>query len=945
VLKFQSLFSISLISILLSACGGGSSSSNTASNLESQNNQSTFTTITGRVVDGEIKDATVFFDINNNTILEENEPSTKSDANGYFTLKIPQKYANNFAIPIVSQGGFDIRANAKYEETLMALREKEKSVIITPISTLIANDVLENLSTQKNLRLNAISSKELLSLLEQAKKSYAELLALQEDIITKDPIELALENENANLLQTNMKVNKVAKEIKKAIKQEIKDKKRAAINSFKALSKALKEAQKEAKNGDEALATAIEDINKSNPELFDSKLLVQVKNSANYILNTFKAEWKEHKKEILSALKEEKSFEALNKDTTPPLITLNGSNPQLVEFNSSYVELGATALDDKDGLVELSITHNINTNKLGTYTVLYQAKDSSGNEANATRSVKVVDTKAPTLTLFGEKNTTLELGASYKEAGFEAIDNVDGNITNKVEVIGTINNALGSYTLIYKVKDSSGNEVNASRVINVIESNFAKKEDIQALAGKWSGQANNFEINVTLNADGTYSYHSILAIGKNHNYYRYSNYEGNWSLKNGNSQIVLELKNNEAPLILTNTYPTIITPAGVELSSNDIDSNYSMKIDQSKNIIEAKYTQKAKEYMARDIADFAVNYFTMVAPKANSEAFWSSANVKPMGYNYGHKLGTWTPEWEYALKRIQEDPSNYTMVISDENWQTLIGARWNYTKDILDPTKVYKWLEYFKGQMQILGKVKGTVLYIIAGDAPANWVSSIRTKYNNDASTIPAKVIESRFPEVLERNPSNSFAGVFQMMDYLRMKYAPNVKLGYTIKTWGIVTKNIYKEPEEGWDKHKDTQIMADTINSFGIQFDLLSFNFHPRSSHTVEEYESAAKYFGAISRKLITRDGSEAKLWIWKVSLWNKEQPKFDFTHINFLVNECNTIGMTLGHGNDLAGKSGFSDDVNNSIFIKSWIDEYYNHKTINSISTHANQGPIYWR
>jgi len=370
-----------------------------------------------------------------------------------------------------------------------------------------------------------------------------------------------------------------------------------------------------------------------------------------------------------------------------------------------------------------------------------------------------------------------------------------------------------------------------------------------------------------------------------------------------------------------------------------------MDIDQNQNIVTATYTQNAKNNMNKTISSFTVNYFTMVAPKANTESFWSSAGIKPPGYNYGHKMDIGTETWNYALTRIKNDPNNYIMVITDESWQTLIGGRGNYTKDILKPQKLYKWFEYFKDQMQILGKIKGTVLYILGGDAPPYWASSIRRSFNNDATNVPAKVIESRFPEVLERDPDNSFAGVFQMMDYLRMKYAPNVKLGYTLKTWGIVTKDIYHEPQDGWDNNNDVQIMADTLNSFKVQFDILAFNFHPRSTHTTSEYESAAKYFAAISKLLDTRDNSKAKVWIWKLSLWNKEQPKFIFTHIDFLTNQCNAIGVTLGHGNDLSGKNGFSDDTKNQIYVKSWIQEYFKNITLDSIPIHATKGVVYWK
>jgi hypothetical protein len=246
--------------------------------------------------------------------------------------------------------------------------------------------------------------------------------------------------------------------------------------------------------------------------------------------------------------------------------------------------------------------------------------------------------------------------------------------------------------------------------------------------------------------------------------------------------------------------------------------------------------------------------------------------------------------------------------------------------------------------MQLLGRVPGTVLYIIAGDAPPFWAGDIRANHQNDPKKISGKIIESRFPEVLERNPSNSWAGIFQMMDYLRMKYAPNVKIGYTLKTWGIAERDIYNEPSGGWDSKDTVRVMAEYLNNYGVQFDFLSFNYHPRSSHSVSGYESAAKYFGAISKQLRTRDGSSPKLWIWKVSLWNREQPKFLFSHIDFLVNECNAIGMTLGHGNDLTGNSGFEDDPDKGIYVKSWMIEYFQNRTLN-IPVHATKGLVNWK
>jgi len=495
-------------------------------------------------------------------------------------------------------------------------------------------------------------------------------------------------------------------------------------------------------------------------------------------------------------------------------------------------------------------------------------------------------------------------------------------------------------------------KVDRAEIDSKVESVFGKDDTnlsvtgvMKDIAGNWYGKKNHIYIWLQLRKDGTYFYRSRLGIGKFHNYYRYSEYNGTWSVQNGNSQIVLKLPDTDAPLVISNFFPQLETPAGVTLDAGK-SVNYSAEIpiEHSLDKVEADFTQRAENYLKRKVNDFQVDYFTMVAAKANSESFWGE--IKPKGYNYGHKLGLGSEEWEYALKRIETDGDNYVMVISDESWQTLIGGRGAYRDDIQNPVKMYKWFEFFKDQMQILGRVKGTVLYIIAGDAPAYWAGDITSNYGADAKKVPAKLIESRFPEVLERKPDNSFAGVFQMMDYLRMKYAPNVKLGYTLKTWGIAASRDLFDTEKDWSNDEEMQIMADYLNSFGVQFDFLSFNFNPRSSsHTTDEYKSASKYFGEISKHMLTRDGFVPKVWIWKVSLWNEEHTTFYFQNIEYLVNECNAIGMTLGHGNDLKNLDGFRDNPDSGIYIKSWLHEYFLDEYVDNIPKHATKGVVKWR
>ena len=87
-------------------------------------------------------------------------------------------------------------------------------------------------------------------------------------------------------------------------------------------------------------------------------------------------------------------------DTTAPAITLNGPANLTLECHAgTYTDQGATATDDVDGAVEVSVSGSVNTTVEGDYTITYTATDAAGNTATATRTVHVVDTTAPVLTL------------------------------------------------------------------------------------------------------------------------------------------------------------------------------------------------------------------------------------------------------------------------------------------------------------------------------------------------------------------------------------------------------------------------------------------------------------------------------------------------------------------------------------------------------------------
>ena len=102
--------------------------------------------------------------------------------------------------------------------------------------------------------------------------------------------------------------------------------------------------------------------------------------------------------------------------------------------------------------------------------------DANGNAAaEVTRTVTVVDTTVPVITLLGEDPVTIEVGAVYTDAGATALDNYDGDITSSIVEVSTVDTAIaGSYTVTYDVADASGNTaLTVTRSVNVIEDTVA----------------------------------------------------------------------------------------------------------------------------------------------------------------------------------------------------------------------------------------------------------------------------------------------------------------------------------------------------------------------------------------------------------------------------------------------------------------------------------------
>jgi hypothetical protein len=158
-----------------------------------------------------------------------------------------------------------------------------------------------------------------------------------------------------------------------------------------------------------------------------------------------------------------------------PVVTLLGNNPDTVRQNDTYVDPGATATDDLDGNVtaNITVTGNVDTSVAKDYELVYSVTDSEGKTGSATRTVTVVEDKAPVVTLKGDNPLTrYDSDGAYTDPGATATD----DFTPEADVIATLTptdnvipDVAGSYTYIWTATDDAGQTGTATRTVTVVE--------------------------------------------------------------------------------------------------------------------------------------------------------------------------------------------------------------------------------------------------------------------------------------------------------------------------------------------------------------------------------------------------------------------------------------------------------------------------------------------
>ncbi len=143
---------------------------------------------------------------------------------------------------------------------------------------------------------------------------------------------------------------------------------------------------------------------------------------------------------------------------TIPNISFKNKNLQ-IRYNTKYNLKDYKAKNlFKDYSKQVTIKDNINKNKIGQYEAIYTLKIGLIS-ITKTRKIEVIDDVKPEIKLNGNTTETVCPNQEYKEPGYTAIDEYDGDLTKKVKV------KIDKDKATYKIKDNSGNTNTITRTI------------------------------------------------------------------------------------------------------------------------------------------------------------------------------------------------------------------------------------------------------------------------------------------------------------------------------------------------------------------------------------------------------------------------------------------------------------------------------------------------
>ncbi len=152
--------------------------------------------------------------------------------------------------------------------------------------------------------------------------------------------------------------------------------------------------------------------------------------------------------------------------------TIMAENKEILQKSSFDAKAGVTAFDKEDGDLTnkiIVVSNNVDTNKIGTYTVLYRVIDSAGEQTEKKITVDVVKNEDPIFYVDDQEITVGDSFDPYQNIKVE--DKEDGNLTDTLEVVknSVDTSRVGSYEVTYCVTTKQNEKFTKTIIVEVVE--------------------------------------------------------------------------------------------------------------------------------------------------------------------------------------------------------------------------------------------------------------------------------------------------------------------------------------------------------------------------------------------------------------------------------------------------------------------------------------------
>ena len=170
-----------------------------------------------------------------------------------------------------------------------------------------------------------------------------------------------------------------------------------------------------------------------------------------------------------SGNKKKETFQFAVSDMEPPKIELLKGTEPVIDYGSVFsIDTIAKITDNYDTNLDVKVQGTVDTSKEEVQPIKIIAKDESGNVSEENINVHIQDISAPEIKLNRDQLTvTTGQAVNGKDYLISAIDNKDGNVTDKVDVSAVDTSTAGTKAIVYTVSDAAGNVAQAQLAVNV----------------------------------------------------------------------------------------------------------------------------------------------------------------------------------------------------------------------------------------------------------------------------------------------------------------------------------------------------------------------------------------------------------------------------------------------------------------------------------------------